>query len=87
MASQITCITKPGPYDDHEHITQVGGPGYYITREACANKIDAGRESYFVQVGTSRADVTTYSRGGVKYIRTKRDATRKDNLLSLPQCR
>jgi hypothetical protein len=86
MASQITCITKPGPYDDHEHITHVGGASFYITREACANNIDTGRETYFVQVGNDRADVTTYTRNGLKFIRTKRDRTNRDNLLSLRQC-
>ena len=86
MATQITCITKPGFYDDHEHITHVGGLGFYITREACAANIDAGRESSFVRVGQDRADVTTYVRNGAKYIRTKADRTNRDNLLSLPQC-
>jgi nucleotide-binding universal stress UspA family protein len=87
MASQITCITKPHPHNDHEAITNVGGAAFYITRQECANNIDSGRETYFVHVGAFRTEVTTYVKNGVKYIRTRADSTQKDNLLSLPQCR
>ncbi len=86
MAKQITCITKPDRYSDHEAITHVGGAGFYITRQECANNIDSGRESYFVSVGGFTTTVATYSKNGVKFIKTRRDATLKDNLLSLPEC-
>lgn len=44
MASQITCITKPDRYNDHEAITNVGGVrsngvNFLITREQCADDI------------------------------------------------
>lgn len=91
MASQITCITKPDPHSSHEAITNVGGTKanggrFYITRTECANDITTGRESYFVQVGSDKVDVTAYERNGTWYIKTKPDYTQKDNLLSLPQC-
>ena len=91
MAGQFTCITKPQPHSDHEAITNVGGTRgsgarFYITRTECANDIDAGRDTYFVLVRGARANVTTYVRNGVKYIRTTPDSTRRDNLLSLPPC-
>lgn len=91
MASRITCITKPDAQSSHEHITHVGGirqdgSGFYITREQCANDIDALRETYYVMVRTAQANVTTYNRNGVKFIRTVADRTLRDNLLSLPQC-
>lgn len=94
MPSQITCITKPEPHNHHEAITNVGGrrlsgtgDAFYITRQQCADDIRFRRESYFVRVGVNQVDVEAYERGGVWFIRTKPDATQKDNLLSLPQCR
>jgi hypothetical protein len=83
---QITCITKPDAESSHEAITHVGGAGFYITRKQCADDIDGGVNSYFVKVGSDEADVTTYVREGVKYIRTKPDSTKRDNLLSLSKC-
>jgi hypothetical protein len=94
MASQITCIHKPDRYSDHEAILSVGGVrggggNFYITREQCADDIRSRRESYFVHVGGYRVEVTAYQRpgGGPWFIKTQPDATRKDNLLSLPECR
>jgi hypothetical protein len=91
MAKQITCITKPHPQSDHEAITHVGGLAggsnrFYIPRTQCAMDINAGRESYFVHVGQYQIGVEAYQKNGNWYIRTKPDATKKDNLLSLPQC-
>lgn len=93
MASQITCITKPDRYSDHEAITRVGGvranqTSFNITREQCADDIRFKREDYFVQVGGYKVDVTAYQRtgGGPWFIKTTPDATKKDNLLSLREC-
>jgi hypothetical protein len=87
MALQITCITKPDAHNTHEAITNVGGFGFYITRQECADNIRFGRQSYFVQVGLYRTDVEAYQRNGTWFIKTKPDSTQRDNLLSLPQCR
>ena len=92
MASRITCITKPGGLlATHEAITNVGGQqssgvSFYITRQQCADNIDFGIDTYYVQVGLFQATVTTYKKNGVKYIRISPDGTLVDNLLSLPQC-
>jgi len=95
MASQITCITKPDRNSDHEAITNVGGrrgngagATFYITREQCADDIRFRREDYFVHVGGYQIGVEAYQRSsnGPWFIRTRPDATRKDNLLSLPPC-
>lgn len=94
MASQITCITKPDRSNDHEAITDVGGvrangTTFNITRETCAADIRSRRESYFVHVGQYKIDVEAYQRvgNGPWFIRTRPDSTKKDNLLSLPECR
>lgn len=90
MASQITCIIKP-IWGDHHAIEYVGGYRmsglpFRITRTECSMDIILGRDSYFVQVGTARANVEGYVMNGGYYIRTYPDHTLKDNLLSLPPC-
>jgi hypothetical protein len=86
MARQIDCITKPNAHSDHEAITHVGGSEFYVTRQKCADETDRIPGSYFVYVGGYRTEVTTYVKNGVKFIRTRADSTKKDNLLSLSQC-
>ena len=93
MASQITCITKPDQENTREAITAVGGMrahgvSFYISRQDCADDIRFNRETYFVQVGRYRIDVTAYQRpgGGVWFIKTEPDGTKADNLLSLMAC-
>lgn len=93
MASQITCITKPDRDNTHEAITRVGGVrggvNFNIAREQCADDIRLRREEYFVHVGGYRIGVTAYQNhvNGPWFIKTQPDATKKDNLLSLPGCR
>jgi hypothetical protein len=88
---QITCITKPNRESPVDHITHVGGYGtspWKLTVEDVIQRIESGREQFFVHVGLYEADVivvpeTAHKR---KHIKTKPDATQKDNLLSLPEC-
>jgi len=86
MSKQITCITKPNTQSSHEAITHVGGSGFYITRAQCVSDIRDGRESYHVRAGGYDVSVIAYEREGTWFIKTKPDATQKDNLLSLGQC-
>jgi hypothetical protein len=92
MASQITCITKPDRYSTHEAITHVGGVRggvkFYTPREQCADDIRLRRETYFVHVGGYQVNVEAYQlhTSGPWFIKMYPDATKKDNLLSLPEC-
>ena len=86
MARQITCILTTS-HQHHEHIVRVGGTWGTTSREDCARDINAGRESYYVVGGGKRAEVEAYQRAGTWYIKTYPDSTKKDNLLSLPDCR
>ena len=91
MSHQITCILKLNPFSDHEAIQRVGGiqqngQTFNITREQCYDHINGGH-IFHVKVGNADAKVEAYQRNGQgKYIRTYPDATKKDNLLNLPQC-
>lgn len=91
MTNQITCITKPNRDSSHEAIQFVGGVNgeggrFKISREQCYDYIKQGY-TFFVKVDNSRINVEAYQRSGQgKYIKTYPDATKKDNLLSLPPC-
>jgi len=88
MAShQITHIRKPNVNSELEHITHVKYDGVVHTREEVIRLIDNRTDTFYVSVpaGTARVEVVRPT-GRAPYIRTKPDATGKDNLLSLPQC-
>lgn len=92
MENQVTCITKPDYHSPVEHITHLGGPAqgggnWYITREDMIQKINSRQYVFYVLVGGAKAYVEVAERNGVAYVKTKPDATQRDNLLSLPQCR
>lgn len=92
VSHRITCITKPERENHHEAITRVGGirenqTKFNITREDCYDDIKAGQK-FHVVVGRNDVKVVAYQKNGVgKYIRTEADATDKDNLLSLDECK
>ena len=90
MSHQITCITKPDRESHHEAIQRVGGieqngSRFNITRIECYDYIKAGH-TFHVKVGHYDVKVEAYERNGGKFIKTYPDATKKDNLLSLPPC-
>lgn len=88
---QVTCITKNPPHSNrHEHITHIGGAGWYITREEAIRRIDSKTDSFYVRdaarnliawVGVVRPI------GYDPYLRTHADGDWNDNLLSLGNCR
>ena len=90
---QITCINKPHRDSPVEHITHVGGYGsgpWKLTVEDVIRRIEShgsDHEDFFVRVGNAEADVFVVSPPGRrKYIKTVPDYTKRDNLLSLPEC-
>ncbi|WP_214470020.1 DUF3892 domain-containing protein [Mesorhizobium sp. dw_380] len=90
---QIKCINKPNRDSSVEHITHVGGFGtsqWKLTVEDVIARIERtgpDHEDFFVKVGQSEANVIVVSPvGRRKHIRTTRDLTVRDNLLSLPEC-
>jgi Protein of unknown function (DUF3892) len=91
MSHQITCITKPDREDRHEAIQRVGGieqngNRFNISREECYDYIKAGH-SFHVRVDNFNIGVEAYQINNQgKYIKTYPDATKRDNLLSLPPC-
>ena len=89
----ICCIHKPDRQSPVERITHVGGFGtklWKLSVEEVIRRIesqDIDQEDFFVRVGRSEVAVYVVSPPGrPKYIKTERDATRLDHLLSLPDC-
>jgi hypothetical protein len=90
---QIKCINKPNRDSSVEHITHVGAFGtsqWKLTVEDVIARIERtgpDHEDFFVKVGQAEANVIVVSPvGRRKHIRTTRDLTVQDNLLSLPEC-
>jgi len=88
---QITCITKkPTHSDRHEHITHVGGAGWYITREEAIRLITNGTNRFYVYDATKNKSAwveVVRPQGRDAYLRTDPDGDLKDNLLWLGECR
>jgi Protein of unknown function (DUF3892) len=88
---QITCINKPDRNSSVEHITHVGGSTWKLTVETVMQRIEStgsDHENFYVRVGGTETDVIVVaaSANKRKHIRTKPDATQRDNLLALPEC-
>jgi hypothetical protein len=88
---QIKCINKPHRDSPVDSIVNVGGVNpdgsrWKLDLASAVAHAERGDYQFFVQVGLSRAEVEVATRNGKKYLRTVRDATKVDNLLSLPEC-
>ena len=90
MAKQITAVRLNTPFgqdEHHHHITDVEWTDLASSVASRQDVVKAIRNGVhvFVRVGQAKADVEIEPVGGTDYIRTKRDHTKKDNLLSLPR--
>lgn len=87
---QVTCITKPHPQSQHEHITHLGNPPTWLwTREQVIASIDAQTNTFFVRDpgNGKRSEVGVVREAGkAPYLRTYADGYYNNNLLSLNQC-
>jgi Protein of unknown function (DUF3892) len=83
---QIACINKKDRYSASERITHVGGTWGKIPESEAINHIRLGIYTYHVKVGGVDVPVEVDYREGVPYLKTKPDWTKRNNLLSLPEC-
>ena len=91
--AQVTCIIKPHPQSQHEHITHLGNPAanpaWVWTREQVIASIEAKTNTFYVVDATSgkRANIGVVREAGkLPYLRTYADGQWTNNLLSLNQC-
>jgi len=84
---QITCINKTDRTSPHERIRQVGGSGgWRKSSDDVIRLIEAGTDTFWVSVSGNRTEVEVDEHNSRKYIRTRPDDYRQNNLLSLPEC-
>jgi hypothetical protein len=87
---RVECINKPDRYSPVEHITHIGGSagsGWRMYTPQAIRRVQSGDLAFFVRVGDDQIDVTvSTSAHGNKYLKTISDHTKRDNLLSLPDC-
>lgn len=88
---EIKCINKSERLNPHERIINVGGvnadgSSWKITQPRAIELMDNG-EKFFVKKDGSEIDVIIATHNGNRYIKTKPDNERENNLLYLPECR
>ena len=89
---EVTCVTKPNRYSQHEHIIHIGGPaggGWIRTREEVISLIDTKTASFYVKdyiTGKIAYIGVVRQLGKLPYLRTHADGDWNDNLLSLNEC-
>ena len=83
-------MTKPVVNSAQEHITQIAiraprgrSP---IPVETAMARMEKNPKEFYIVAAHEAVDVVVYERESKKYIKTKPDATKKDNLLKFRQC-
>ncbi len=96
MSVRITCINKDSGYHANPHVAisnfgwknEATGDTGNSTRIDMYNFVNGGGVAY---VKDSKGDVAyliaEISATGTKFVKTKPDGTKADNLLSLPECK
>jgi hypothetical protein len=89
MRYRVTCTTK---HEKHELITHLGcytttNLYIYLTEAEVIDRIENQGDTFYVERPTGHVtDVEVATREGKKYLKTKADSEKPDNLLSLRDC-
>jgi hypothetical protein len=88
---EIMCINKSDRQNPHERIRSVGGVNpdksrWKMSEEKAIGDIESGKYDFFTRGGGKVAEVIVALHLGRKYLKTKADGIRPDNLLALPEC-
>lgn len=93
MAREVVCATtdSTGP-NDCRCITKIGYVYENIdttgskTPEEVHNDVKHDNTNYYVEYRGSETDLIPAEKNGTKYVRTKQNDTKNDNLLKLDDC-
>jgi Protein of unknown function (DUF3892) len=88
---RIECIKKLPREDPHKRIESVGGRNgdgtrWKMSEERAIQAIDNGTYSFYVSVDGQSVGVVVATHERHRYLKTKADGMRPNNLLSLPDC-
>jgi hypothetical protein len=83
---QVKCINKGDRYNPHTRITHIGGDGWKETQLSAIGQIQTGTYAYWVSVGGLVANVIVAFHNTNRYLKTDKDSSTVDNLLSLKEC-
>jgi hypothetical protein len=89
---EVICINKSDRTDIHERIKRIGGKNpngtsWTLSQQEAILAIENKTYEFYVSKGGLIANVTIgISALGNKYLKTEKDSTTIDNLLSLPEC-
>ena len=88
MAEKVECIVTgdAGKHSDCRCVTSIRTDARTYTRTEAHDRVKQSPGSIFVAQGGSKADLVPAEREGLKYVRTERNDTTTDNLLSVPRC-
>ena len=86
ITRQVTCINKSNRSSRHEAISYIGGSWGKVSQHEAIKQIVAREYHYYVSVNGQTANVIVETRSGIPYLKTDRDSTTVDNLLSLKEC-
>ena len=86
----IVCVKKIQTNNKYEQISEVGvtikGQTVILPLKDAVQAVVDNLYTFFVVVDNIEVNDEIDEREGHKYLRTKPDATKKNNLLSLPEC-
>lgn len=86
---RVTCITK---HEKYERILSLGcyplaNTFHTFPEDDVIRRIEGGKDTFYVERPSGHvAELEVAERDGRKYVKTKPDGERPDNLLSLAQC-
>lgn len=89
MRYRVTCTTK---HEKHERITHLGcinesNASHHFSEQEAITRIENYGETFYVERPAGHViDVEVAIREGERYLKTKPDGEKLDNLLSLPDC-
>jgi hypothetical protein len=84
----VSIVNRAYSSDPLERIASIGGTypdrkSWCLTQAAAIAVIEAGTDEFFVQAEGQKVKLVVVARGGEKYLKSERESSHPDELLSL----